>query len=83
MAKTKELVIICGEARIVPNRYNQVVCHIDDPDVNDSLLSYHSDDLIQFVNNNYGLEEVYSKEELEKWATENGYTKEQENVTSK
>jgi predicted AlkP superfamily phosphohydrolase/phosphomutase len=75
MSKTKQLTIICNEARIVPNRYNQVVAHIDDPNVNDALLSFHSDDLIEFVASNYGVEEVYGEKELTKWAEDNGYVK--------
>jgi predicted AlkP superfamily phosphohydrolase/phosphomutase len=75
MSKTKQLRIICNEARIVPNRYNQVVAHIDDPNVNDALLSFHSDDLIEFVASNYDVEEVYGEKELTKWAADNGYVK--------
>lgn len=78
MSKTKELIITCSEARIIPNRYNQVVAHIDDPNVNDALLSFHSDDLIEFMSSEYGVEEVYPKEQLEKWAEENGYIKQPE-----
>jgi len=76
MANTKTLVILCkDDVRIVHDR-NRLVIHIEEPDVDDALLGFHSDDLIAFVSNKYCIDEVYSEKELDKWATENGYTKE-------
>jgi hypothetical protein len=77
MSKTKQIAIICNKAIIVPNKYNTIVVHMDDPDVNDALLSFHSDDLTSFVANNYGVEEVYDETELTKWAEDNGYVKQE------
>lgn len=79
MANTKTLVIKCNEDIRVVNSINGLIVHIEEPNVDDALLSFHSDDLITFVSNNYGVDEVYSEKELDKWATENGYTKEQTN----
>lgn len=76
MAKTKELAIICsGEIRTVANR-NMLTVHIEEPNVDDALTAFHSDDLIGYVSNNYGVEEVYSEKDLQKWAEDNGYVKE-------
>lgn len=77
MSKTKELAIMCsGEIRTVANR-NKLTVHIEEPDVEDALTSFNSDDLIQYISNNYGVEEVYSEKDLQKWAEENGYVKEE------
>jgi hypothetical protein len=76
MAKTKTLVIKCNEdVRVVHGR-NGLIVHVEEPHVDDALLSFNSDDLIAYVSNNYGVDEVYSEKELDKWAAENGYTKE-------
>lgn len=76
MSKTKKLIIICSdETRIVANR-NKLTVHIEEPDVEDALTSFHSDDIIEFVSKNYGCDEIYDEEELKKWAEANGYIKE-------
>lgn len=76
MSKTKELAIMCsGEARIVANR-NKLTVHIEDPDVEDALTAFNSDDLIAYVASNYGVEEIYDEKELKKWAEDNGFIKE-------
>lgn len=75
MSKTKELAIICsGDARIVANR-NKLTVHIEEPDVDDALTAFNSDDLIAYVSSNYGVEEVFDEKDLNKWAEDNGYVK--------
>jgi hypothetical protein len=45
MSKTKELVIICsGDVRTVSNR-SKLTLHIEDPDVEDALNSFNSQDI--------------------------------------
>jgi hypothetical protein len=76
MSKTKTLVLSCkGEIKIIPSR-KSVTVHIEEPDVEDALTSFYSDDIIEFVAKQYGADEVYDEKQLAKWAEENGYIKE-------
>jgi hypothetical protein len=74
MAKTKRLSIYCNQARSFSSG-PKVIVHLEEPDINDALLSFHSDDLIAFMRKHYAIEETFSKQQLNKWAKDNGYIK--------
>ncbi len=74
MPKTKRLSIYCNQARSFSSG-PKVIVHLEQPDIPDALLSFHSDDLIKFMRTNYGIDEVFSKTQLHEWARQNGYTK--------
>ena len=76
--KTKELTIECSEVRITPNRYNHVTVILDEPKITDLLAAINTDDLIEYVQANIGVDEIYSQSELDKWAESEGYTKEKD-----
>lgn len=75
MAKTKRLSVYCNQARSFASDKGRLIVHLEQPDVKDALLSFHSDDLIYFVSTNYAVEEMYNKKTLQDWAAQNGYVK--------
>lgn len=75
MQKTEQIKFQCVAVHIDGHDVNKVWALVDTPDVDHILVDIHSDDLIPYVAKNYGAEEIFSKKELAKWATENGYIK--------
>lgn len=76
MSKTKELTITCGEVRIVPKQNNRVTLTLEDPEMYGLLGSLPWDDVVEFVRGEQvGPDEVFTDEQLEKWAEDNGYVK--------
>jgi hypothetical protein len=76
MSKTKELVVICSAARIDPNRYGHVSITLEDPDVEEICNGINRYDMAEWVKGNqYTPTDLFDKNELHEWATENGYIK--------
>ena len=75
MPKTKEIEIICDEIRCVPNnRLVRIV--VDSPNIDTLFQSIVWSDIVEFVQSeNPNPEDIFSKEQLETWAAENGYIK--------
>lgn len=77
MSKTKEIEIRCNEARIVADNYKIVRIIVDEPVMNDLFQSVVWSDVVEFVQSeNPEPGDIFSEEQLEKWAAENGYIKE-------
>lgn len=77
MSKTKELTIVCsGEIRVSASR-NKSTIHIEDPEMDELLKEIPWENVVEFVRGEkVSPDEVFTDEQLEKWAEENGYTKE-------
>ena len=75
MQKTEHIKFNCAAIHVDGCNNLKVWAMAKSPDVDHILTDIHSDDLIPYVVKNYGIEEIFTKEELHKWATENGYTK--------
>jgi hypothetical protein len=54
-----ELKIECEAARIEPNRYNQVWAVVENPRIPELLSQIPMQDLLEYVRENYGINEVY------------------------
>lgn len=77
MSKTKEIEIRCNEVRIVPDGYKKVKIIVDAPEIDVLLQSIEWSDILTFVQSeNPKPEDVFSEEQLEKWAESIGYIKE-------
>lgn len=77
MSETKLLTITCGEVRIVPKRNNTVTLTLEDPEIEGLLREIPWDDVVEFVlGEQVDPDEVFTNEQLEKWAKINGYIKE-------
>ena len=78
MPKTRELTIMCDEVTIKNNYTHGVKVILDEPDINGLLSELDIDKIYEYVrsetSNNPSM--VFDDEYLEKWAEENGYTKE-------
>lgn len=76
MPKIKSITIITGEeVSVNPNR-NKTSIRIEEPDVNEIISSIDNDDLVTYIQSEYDPGDVFSEEDLIKWAEENGYIKE-------
>jgi hypothetical protein len=76
MAKTRELTIICEEARTTSTGYRLKVV-VDDPNMAELLAVISEDDIIEHVRSEgFKPDEVFDDKDLDKWATDHGYTKE-------
>lgn len=76
MPKPTELTITCGEVRIVPKRNNIVTLTLEDPEMDGLLKNIPWDHVVEFVRGEQvGPDEVFTDEQLEKWAEANGYIK--------
>lgn len=78
MPKTSELTIRCQVATMVnvnPESSWPVKVEIISPDIKSLLLRVHTDDLIEYVREYIGVEEIYSQSVLDKWAESEGYIK--------
>jgi hypothetical protein len=75
MSNTKELSFNCSEVR-AGLWYNRMRVVIEDPNMDELLSCVPMDDLIaHVVGDGNKPEDVFNEEALEKWANENGYTK--------
>lgn len=77
MPKTTTISIVTSEeVRITPNR-NKTTVHIDDPDITEILQGISNEDISEYVQwNNYKPDDLFTEEQLQNWANENGYIKE-------
>lgn len=76
MAKTKEIEFTGSAGRFDPSTYSLLRVTIEDPNMDELLSEVADEDLIDHVQNNFKPEDIFDSKELEKWAEENGYTKE-------
>ena len=75
MAKTKEIDITCVSAQINPNGSRAISVSMEEPNIDDLLENIDKDDLTEYVERNFEVEDVFSESQLEKWAEANGYVK--------
>lgn len=76
MPKTKEIEIRCDEARIKSNRYGFVTVIAEDPKIDELISGIHKDDILEWIlGEGFNPEEIFTNGELDKWAEENGYVK--------
>lgn len=76
MATTKEISITGSEIRVKSDRYGKTVVTIEDPEMEPLLRAIAWDDVVNFVRGEQvGPDEVFTDEQLEKWAEQNGYVK--------
>lgn len=78
MPKTRELTVLCDEATIKSDYSRGIKVIIDEPVMDNLLSEIDWDDIVAFVQSESQNkpERVFDDEYLEKWAEENGYTKE-------
>lgn len=76
MATTKEISITGSEIRVKSDRYGKTVVTIDDPEMEPLLRTISWDDVVNFVRGEQVCpSEVFTDEQLERWAENNGYVK--------
>lgn len=76
MAKTRELTIICEDVRITSTGYRVRVI-VEDPKIDELITGISKDEIVEHIESEgYKPGEVFDDEALDKWATDNGYTKE-------
>lgn len=79
MPKTKEITIICDEAKIESTFGSSISVEIDSPKVFDLLDNLDREDIINWLEKNLNPEDVFSTTQLDKWAESEGYIKQSEN----
>lgn len=75
MTKTKEFTIDCANIRVSPRANYCIEVTVYEPDVDDLLSQLHEEDVIEHVQSNIKVEDVYPADILEDWAERNGYVK--------
>lgn len=80
MSKTKEITFTCSAARVEPNRYGQVTMVAEDPNVEEVMNAMDSGDVVEWANGHYIPSDIFTEEELSKWAEANGFTSEEQNT---
>lgn len=76
MPKTLELEITCDEARVKPNKYNSVKVVLESPQIQEMLGNMAWSDIVGFIGSeNAKPSDIFTEDELSKWAEDNGYTK--------
>ena len=76
MQKTTEIIFYCNLAQVEGMSSNKVRVTVQDPDTDHILEDIHEEDLGKWIRENKSPDDVFSEKQLEKWAEENGYTKE-------
>jgi hypothetical protein len=77
MSKTKSLEIECASVNINANYRQRLLVSIEDPSGIDEILNgIDENDMNEWIANNRNPDDVFVTADLEKWAVENGYTKE-------
>lgn len=76
MQKTTEIIFDCNLAQVEGMSSNKVRVTVQDPDTDHILEDIHEEDLGKWIRENKSPDDVFSEKQLEKWAEENGYTKE-------
>lgn len=76
MATTKEISITGSEIRVKADAYRKTIVTVEDPEMRGLLQAMYWDDIVDFVRGErVGPDEVFTNEQLEKWAENNDYVK--------
>lgn len=76
MATTKGISITGSEIRVKADAYRKTVVVVEDPEMNGLLQAMSWDDIVDFVRGEQvGPNDVFTDEQLERWANQNGYVK--------
>ena len=76
MSKTKEITFECAEVRIVPSNYYKANITVEQPNTVEVLREIDDEDIVDYVKDEFEPDEIFSTEQLEKWAESQGYVKE-------
>jgi hypothetical protein len=77
MPKTKNISIETNDEIRINHGRTKTIIHIDEPDINELLQGINNEDITDYVQwNNFKPRDLFSEEQLQDWANENGYIKE-------
>lgn len=75
MARTRNISFSCEEIKVSSGR-SKINVEIEDPNIDELLPAILDNEVMQYVANNFSVDDVYANDALEQWAEKNGYTKE-------
>jgi hypothetical protein len=78
MSKTKRITVVDSSATTETNNAHTIQMIIEDPNIDSLLDEIETEDLADYLQANKSVQDIFSENELEKWAEANGYVKSDE-----